>query len=68
MVCGTLFLKWYHFTPTNDISNISDIVNDSGMANDGMEVNLNKKAYHSSWAMTQFASIALEKFPDRKSY
>ena len=57
-----LFLQ----TPTNDISNISDIVNDDGMAIEGMDDTLNKQAYNSSWAMTRFASMALNKFPDIK--
>ena len=57
----------YLQTPTNDITNISEMVNENGVPKHGMDETVNNKAYHSSWSMTRFAQIALEKYPDIKN-
>ena len=56
----------YLQTPTNDISNMNELINENGYALEGCNDEVNKKAYNSSLYMTRFATITLETFPDIK--
>ena len=50
--------------PTNDISNISHLVNEEGFAIQGKETEVEQKLFDSSNDMVNLAKIALNKYPN----
>ena len=56
----------YLQTPTNDITNLSHLVKDNGTVNEKDINEVNTSSYKSSWAMVNYASIAVKNYPSIK--